>query len=92
LREEIKNLDSESIPEYPAAPGAAPARVESAVAATDKFPRAGGSFDVVHVAGSASQLAQRFGASPFLRATALAFVKLRWYVTPSGAGHCRIHR
>jgi hypothetical protein len=50
LSEEIKNLDSESIPEYPAAPGAAPVRIESAVAATDKFPRAGGCLDVVHFA------------------------------------------
>jgi len=92
LREEIKNLDSESIPEYPAAPGPAPVRVESAVAASDECPRAGGSFDVVHEITSASQLDQRFGTSPFFRAISIARRSVRWNVTPSGSGHSRIHR
>jgi hypothetical protein len=77
LRKEIENLDSDALPEYPAAPGPAPARCESAASATDKFPRAGGCFDIVHATTSASQLAQRLGTSLFFRATALAFIKLR---------------
>jgi len=72
LIKETKNLDADAPAEYPAAPGAAPARVESAASATDKFPRAGGCLDGAHATTSASQLYQRFGTSLFFRATSIA--------------------